>query len=108
MLLYLPRTRGIRAAIFNGPGDIDVDERPRSGIDSPTDAISEVTRPAVCGSDLWFYRGDSDRDFGSRVGHESMGIVEAADDPADDAEPPVEPRTPADGRRGPGPLRPEP
>ena len=66
----------MRAAIFNGPGDIGVEERPRPEIEAPTDAIVRVTHTAICGSDLWFYRGDSDRDEGSPVGHEPMGIVE--------------------------------
>jgi alcohol dehydrogenase len=35
-----------------------------------------VTHTAICGSDLWFYRGESDRETPSRVGHEPMGIVE--------------------------------
>ena len=70
----------MRAAIFNGPGEIDVEERPRPEIEAPTDAIIRVTHTAVCGSDLWFYRGDSDRDAGSPVGHEPMGIVEEVGD----------------------------
>ena len=70
----------MRAAVFNGPGDIGVEERPRPEIDAPTDAIVRVTHTAICGSDLWFYRGDSDRDAGAPVGHEPMGIVEAVGD----------------------------
>src|SRR6056297_2627885 len=77
----------MRAAIFNGPGDIDVEERPRPDIESSTDAIVRVTHTAVCGSDLWFYRGDSDRDAGSRVGHEPMGIVEAVGEAVTSVEP---------------------
>jgi threonine dehydrogenase-like Zn-dependent dehydrogenase len=74
----------MRAAIFNGPGDIGVEERPRPEIEAPTDAIVRVTHTAVCGSDLWFYRGDSDRDEGSPVGREPMGIVEAVGDEVDE------------------------
>ncbi|QKG92267.1 IMP dehydrogenase [Halorubrum sp. SS7] len=70
----------MRAAVFNGPGDIGVEERPRPEIEAPTDAIVRVTHTAICGSDLWFYRGDSDRDAGSPVGHEPMGIVEEVGD----------------------------
>ncbi len=70
----------MRAAVFNEPGDIGVEERPRPVIESPTDAIVRVTHTAVCGSDLWFYRGDSDRDAGAPVGHEPMGIVEETGD----------------------------
>ncbi|QAU13014.1 IMP dehydrogenase [Halorubrum sp. BOL3-1] len=70
----------MRAAVFNGPGDIDVEERSRPEIEAPTDAVVRVTHAAVCGSDLWFYRGESDRDPGSAVGHEPMGIVEEVGD----------------------------
>ena len=70
----------MRAAIYRGPGEITVDEVPRPTIESPTDAIVRVTHTAVCGSDLWFYRGQSDREEGSRVGHEPMGIVEEVGD----------------------------
>ncbi|WP_435127074.1 zinc-dependent alcohol dehydrogenase family protein [Halobaculum sp. D14] len=70
----------MRAAVYNGPGDISVEEVPKPEIDEPTDAIIRVTHTAVCGSDLWFYRGESDREAGSRVGHEPMGIVEEVGD----------------------------
>jgi alcohol dehydrogenase len=66
----------MRAAIFNGPGDISIEEVPQPPVASPTAAVVRVTHTAICGSDLWFYRGESDRDVGSRVGHEPMGIVE--------------------------------
>ncbi len=67
----------MRAATFHGPEDIRIEDVPRPEIESPTDAIVRVTHTAVCGSDLWFYRGDSDREVGSAVGHEPMGIVES-------------------------------
>ncbi|WP_299264430.1 zinc-dependent alcohol dehydrogenase family protein [Halorientalis sp.] len=66
----------MRAATFHGPGDIRVEEVPKPELTDPTDALVRVTHTAVCGSDLWFYNGDSDREQGSRVGHEPMGIVE--------------------------------
>jgi alcohol dehydrogenase len=70
----------MRAAVFRGPGEIGIEEVPRPDVESPTDAVVRVTHTAVCGSDLWFYRGESDREVGSRVGHEPMGIVEAVGD----------------------------
>ncbi|MES3161154.1 MAG: zinc-dependent alcohol dehydrogenase family protein [Halorubrum sp.] len=70
----------MRAAVFNGPGEIALENRPRPEIAAPTDAIVRVTHTAICGSDLWFYRGDSDREIGSPVGHEPMGIVEEVGD----------------------------
>ena len=70
----------MRAATFHGPGDIRVESVPQPELDSPRGAIVRVTHTAICGSDLWFYRGESDRDVPSRVGHEPMGIVEAVGD----------------------------
>ena len=65
----------MRAAIFNGPGRIDLGERPDPVIQSPTDAIVRVTLACVCGSDLWYYRGLTPHDLGP-IGHEFMGVVE--------------------------------
>jgi len=49
----------MRAAIFNGPRDVTVGERPDPVITEPTDAIVRVTLACVCGSDLWYFRGVS-------------------------------------------------
>ena len=65
----------MRAAIFNGPHSITVGQRPDPVIQEPTDAIVRVVLGCVCGSDLWYYRGDSDHAVGS-IGHEFIGIVE--------------------------------
>ena len=48
----------MRAAIFRGPRDIEVGERPDPVIREPTDAIVRVVLACVCGSDLWYYRGE--------------------------------------------------
>ena len=66
----------MRAAIFNGPGDVSVGERPDPVIQQPTDAIVRVVLACVCGSDLWYFRGESDHAVGS-IGHECIGVVEA-------------------------------
>src|SRR3954447_21651109 len=65
----------MKTAIFNGKGDISVEERPKPTINEPTDAIVRVSLACVCGSDLWFYRGISDLPHGS-VGHEFIGVVD--------------------------------
>jgi alcohol dehydrogenase len=67
----------MEAAVFRGERDIRVEEVPDPTVDAPTDAVVRVTHTAVCGSDLWFYRGQRDYDVGDPVGHEPMGIVEA-------------------------------
>ena len=77
----------MRAAIYRGPGDVAVEEVPKPEIREPTDAIVRVTHTAICGSDLRFYRGESDREKGSRVGHEPMGVVETVGDDVQSVEP---------------------
>lgn len=65
----------MKAAIFNGPEDITIGERPDPVIQHPTDAIVRVVRGCVCGSDLWYYRGVNEHQVGS-IGHEFVGVVE--------------------------------
>ena len=77
----------MRAAVYRGPGEIAVEDVPKPEIESPKDAVVRVTHTAVCGSDLWFYRGESDREEGSRVGHEPMGIVEEVGEDVRSVEP---------------------
>jgi threonine dehydrogenase-like Zn-dependent dehydrogenase len=65
----------MRAAVFGGPGSIEVTERPDPQIADPTDAVVRVVLACVCGSDLWYYRGDSPFEPGP-IGHEFVGVVE--------------------------------
>jgi threonine dehydrogenase-like Zn-dependent dehydrogenase len=65
----------MRAAIFNEPRSITVGERPDPGLVEPTDAVVRVVLACVCGSDLWYYRGDSEFAPGP-IGHEFVGVVE--------------------------------
>src|SRR5512146_2901146 len=67
----------MRAAIFKGPGAVEVGERPDPVIQEPTDAVVRVVLGCVCGSDLWYYRGESPHAAGS-IGHEFIGVVEQA------------------------------
>jgi threonine dehydrogenase-like Zn-dependent dehydrogenase len=67
----------LQAAIFRGPGSVDVGERPDPVIQQPTDAIVRVVLGCVCGSDLWYFRGESPHAAGS-IGHEFIGVVEQA------------------------------
>jgi threonine dehydrogenase-like Zn-dependent dehydrogenase len=67
----------MKAAIFKGPGAVEAGERPDPVIQQPTDAVVRVVLGCVCGSDLWYYRGESPHAAGS-IGHEFIGIVEQA------------------------------
>jgi threonine dehydrogenase-like Zn-dependent dehydrogenase len=66
----------MRAAVFVAPGKIEVADRPDPSIFMPTDAVVRVVLTCVCGSDLWPYRGLSDRESGSPIGHEFVGVIE--------------------------------
>jgi alcohol dehydrogenase len=70
----------MKAAVYRGPADVRVEEQPEPEIEEPTDAVVRVTHTAICGSDLWFYRGEEDQEEGEPVGHEPMGIVEDVGD----------------------------
>jgi threonine dehydrogenase-like Zn-dependent dehydrogenase len=70
----------MKAAIFKGKGDIELGERPDSTIKKQTDAIVRVVLACVCGSDLWYYRGESDYTPNSPIGHEFIGVVEQVGD----------------------------
>lgn len=69
----------MKAAIFEGPGKVDVGERPKPTIQESTDAIVRIVRACVCGSDLWFYRDESPHPD-KAIGHEFIGVVEAVGD----------------------------
>ena len=65
----------MRAAIFRGPGAVEVGERPDPVIEAPTDAVVRVVLACVCGWDLWYFRGARPHAVGS-IGHEFIGVVE--------------------------------
>src|SRR3954466_10663759 len=65
----------MKAAIYRGPGVVEVGERPDPVIQEPTDAVVRVVLACVCGSDLWYFRGESPHAVGS-IGHELIGVVE--------------------------------
>src|SRR5438105_8776798 len=67
----------VRAAIYNGPRSIEVGERPDPVVAAPTDAVVRVVLGCVCGSDLWYYRGETPHAVGS-IGHEFIGVVRAS------------------------------
>ena len=65
----------MRAAIFIEPRRVEAGDRPDPASVEPTDAIVRVVLACVCGSDLWYYRGDSPFAPGP-IGHEFIGVVE--------------------------------
>src|ERR1700712_1146784 len=78
----------MKAAIFQGTGNVVLGERPDPIITDQTDAVVRVVRGCVCGSDLWYYRGINQHKVGS-IGHEFIGVVEQVGDAVTDLEPGV-------------------
>jgi threonine dehydrogenase-like Zn-dependent dehydrogenase len=71
--------RSMRAAMFNGPGLIEVGDRPNPVLTASTDAIVRVVLAAVCGSDVAYYRAVFPHAVGT-IGHEFLGVVEQVGD----------------------------
>ena len=65
----------MRAAVFHEPHRVEAGDRPDASLREPTDAVVRVALACVCGTDLWFYRGDSPFQPGP-IGHEFIGVVE--------------------------------
>jgi len=66
----------MRATVYHGPFDVRVEQVRDAALQEPTDAVVRITHAAICGSDLWPYRGLEPFPPGGRLGHEWMGMVE--------------------------------
>jgi threonine dehydrogenase-like Zn-dependent dehydrogenase len=66
----------MKATVYHGARDVRLETVPDPSLRAPTDVIVRVVRTAICGSDLWFYRGVTQWEPGERTGHEFVGIVE--------------------------------
>jgi len=65
----------MRAVIFQGVGEIGVEDRPIPQIQDDGDVILKVTAAALCGSDLHWYRGHQNIPTGFIPGHEFVGEI---------------------------------
>ncbi len=67
----------MKAVVYHGAYDVEVDDKPLPRIEHPEDAILRVTTSAICGSDLHLYHGSvPGMEPGQTLGHEFMGIIE--------------------------------
>lgn len=66
----------MKASRFIKPGEVRIETVPKPTLEKDTDAVLKIVRASVCGSDLWWYRGISQRPSNSPTGHEAIGIVE--------------------------------
>ena len=66
----------MKALRIQGPEALELDEAPDPQIESPTDAVVEVTKTAICGADLFPYHGLTPGfEAGTIPGHEWVGVV---------------------------------
>lgn len=67
----------MKAVVFNGVGDISVQDVADPAIEEDNDIIVRLTSSAICGTDLHFVRGSfGEMEPGTILGHEGVGIVE--------------------------------
>ncbi|WP_116040811.1 glutathione-independent formaldehyde dehydrogenase [Amycolatopsis palatopharyngis] len=66
----------MRAVVYQGPNDIQVQQVEDPRLEDPTDVIVRITTTAICGSDLHMYEGRTVAEPGIVFGHENMGVVE--------------------------------
>ncbi len=69
----------MKALTYHGSKDVRVESVPDPTLIDDDDIILRVTSTAICGSDLHIYRGKIPAmEHGDILGHEFMGVVEAA------------------------------
>jgi threonine dehydrogenase-like Zn-dependent dehydrogenase len=67
----------MRATVMFGAGDVRIESIPDARLIEPTDALVQVTRACICGSDLWPYKAMEHSETGRVMGHEAIGVVES-------------------------------
>ncbi len=67
----------MKALVYLGPGQKAIQDQPKPTLIEPGDAIVQVTRTTICGTDLHILKGDVPTCAPGRIlGHEGVGIVE--------------------------------
>ncbi|QBI53542.1 zinc-dependent alcohol dehydrogenase [Streptomonospora litoralis] len=66
----------MKAVVWNGVGDIRMDDVAEPAIEHPQDAVVQITTSAICGTDLHMVRGTMPGMVpGTVLGHEGVGVV---------------------------------
>ena len=66
----------MKALVYQGPGKKALEERPMPSIAAATDAVIEITRTTICGTDLHILKGDVPTCTPGRIlGHEGVGVI---------------------------------
>ena len=68
----------MQALVYNGPGQKTLEDRPKPTLHGPGDAVVQITRTTICGTDLHILKGDVPTCRpGTILGHEGLGIVDS-------------------------------
>ena len=68
-------TDTMRAAVFRGPGDVQVERVPRPHA-GPGEAVVRITLTTICGTDVHILKGEYPVKPGLVVGHEPVGVID--------------------------------
>ena len=69
----------MKALVYKGPGQKQLEDRPKPVISDAADAIVRITKTTICGTDLHILKGDvATCQPGRILGHEGVGVVETA------------------------------
>jgi alcohol dehydrogenase len=67
----------MQALVYQGPGKVALQDKPKPVIQAATDAIVRVTKTTICGTDLHILKGDLPAVTAGRIlGHEGVGVVD--------------------------------
>lgn len=71
----------MKAIVYQGPGQLVVEEREKPQVQQPTDAVVKLVKTTICGTDLHILKGDVPTcEPGRILGHEGVGVVESVGD----------------------------
>ncbi|KAI3405432.1 hypothetical protein KGF56_001776 [Candida oxycetoniae] len=70
----------MKAVVYHGPFDVQVEDRATPKIEKPDDAIVKVQFSGLCGTDLHAYRGHINGPVNTILGHEFLGEIVAKGD----------------------------
>lgn len=71
----------MKAVVWQGVGQIALDDVADPKIEEPTDAIIRITTSAICGTDLHPVRGTMPgMEQGTVLGHDAVGVIEEVGD----------------------------
>lgn len=69
----------MKALVYHGPGQKQLEETPKPTLREPTDAVVRVVKTTICGTDLHILKGDLPTVAVGRIlGHEGIGVIEEA------------------------------